>query len=126
MIKIIFGIIAGIVSGMGMGGGAILIVLLSTVLGVDQKISHASNLIFFIPTSLIASIVNIKHKRINFRISFYITAFGILGSLAGSLIATKISPDILKKIFSIFLFLIAIYESYTWYKKYIKRHTKNK
>ena len=47
MVEIIIGFISGIVSGTGMGGGTILIVLLTFILGIEQHIAQATNLIFF-------------------------------------------------------------------------------
>ena len=63
MIEILIGLISGIVSGTGMGGGTILIFLLSFITGVEQHIAQATNLIFFIPTSIVAIIVNLKNKN---------------------------------------------------------------
>ena len=62
--EILIGIVSGIISGAGMGGGTILIFLLSFVMGVEQHIAQATNLIFFIPTSIVAIIVNLKNKNI--------------------------------------------------------------
>ena len=67
MIEILTGFISGIVSGTGMGGGTILILCLSIFLGINQKIAQATNLIFFIPTSIAAIYVNIKKKKIDFK-----------------------------------------------------------
>ena len=51
MMEILIGLVSGIVSGTGMGGGTILIFLLSYVMQVEQHVAQAANLIFFIPTS---------------------------------------------------------------------------
>ena len=64
MKEIIIGIISGTVSGTGMGGGTILIFLLTYIIGIEQHIAQATNLIFFIPTSIVAIIVNIKNNYI--------------------------------------------------------------
>ncbi len=56
MTQIGIGIVAGIVSGTGMGGGTILIFLLTFMLGIEQHIAQATNLIFFIPTAIVAII----------------------------------------------------------------------
>ena len=66
MIEILIGMISGIVSGTGMGGGTILIFLLTFMMGIEQHVSQATNLIFFIPTSIVAIIINIKNKNIDF------------------------------------------------------------
>ena len=48
MVEVLIGIISGIVSGTGMGGGTILIFLLTFFMGIEQHIAQATNLIFFI------------------------------------------------------------------------------
>lgn len=63
MRAIIIGLVSGIVSGTGMGGGTILIFLLTNICGLEQHIAQATNLIFFIPTSIAAIIVNIKKQK---------------------------------------------------------------
>ena len=63
--EILIGIVSGIISGAGMGGGTILIFLLSFVMGVEQHIAQATNLIFFIPTSIVAIIVNLNNTNID-------------------------------------------------------------
>ena len=118
MIEILTGFISGIVSGTGMGGGTILILCLSIFLGIDQKIAQATNLIFFIPTSISAIYINLKEKKINFKIAKIIIFFGIIGAILGATIAKNIDTKVLKKSFGIFLAFIAIHEIYTIFKMY--------
>ena len=47
MWEMITGFVSGIVSGTGMGGGTILILVLSVFLGIEQHTAQATNLIFF-------------------------------------------------------------------------------
>ncbi|MBP3463994.1 MAG: sulfite exporter TauE/SafE family protein [Clostridia bacterium] len=127
--EIFFGLISGIVTSLGMGGGTILILLLTIFLNIDQHISQATNLIFFIPTSLVATLINVKNKKINFQISKKIITYGVIGAIIGSFISGKLPNQKLKKIFGIFLFIIAIfqiYEIYTTHRKNKKTNTKNK
>lgn len=124
MIEILTGFISGIVSGTGMGGGTILILCLSIFLGIDQKISQATNLIFFIPTSIAAIYINIKQKKINLKISKTIIFWGIIGAMAGATIAKNMDTKILKKCFGYFLAFIAIHEIYVIFKMY-KNNKKN-
>lgn len=58
----IAGFLAGVISGMGMGGGIILIPVLTLLLGFDQKQAQGMNLFFFIPTAVLALVVHIKKK----------------------------------------------------------------
>lgn len=116
MAEILIGLISGIVSGTGTGGGTVLIFLLLYVLGVEQHIAQAANLIFFIPTSLVAIIVNIKNKNINLELAIIISIFGIIGAIIGANISTHINVIFLRKSFGIFLAIVAIHEIYTIYK----------
>jgi len=124
MIEILIGFISGIVSGTGMGGGTILILCLSIFLGIDQKIAQATNLIFFIPTSIAAIYINIKQKKINLKVSKNIILWGVIGATIGATIAKNIDTRILRKSFGIFLAFIAIHEIYTIFKMY-KNNKKN-
>lgn len=127
MFEILIGIISGFVSGMGMGGGTILILCLSMFMGVEQHIAQATNLVFFIPTSIIAIITNIKQKYIDFKVAIPIAISGIVGAVIGAIYSTKTDVKMLKRYFGIFLALIALWEIYSLTKKYIinkKTHTR--
>ena len=121
MSEIIIGLVSGIVSGTGMGGGTILIFLLSFLMGIEQHIAQATNLIFFIPTSIVAIIVNIKNKNIDMKLAILISVFGILGAN----ISIGIDVKMLKKCFGIFLAIIALNEIYSIFNLY-KKPYKNK
>ena len=125
MIEILTGFISGIVSGTGMGGGTILILCLSIFLGIDQKTSQATNLIFFIPTSIAAIYVNIKEKNINFKVAKIIIFWGIIGAIIGAIIAQKMDTNLLKKSFGVFLAFIAIHEIYVIFKMYKNKKNNN-
>ena len=127
MLQIFIGIISGIVSGMGMGGGTILIFLLIFICNIEQHIAQATNLIFFIPTSIIAIIVNIKNKNIDLKLGIYTAIFGILGAIIGANIAVYTDVNKLRKLFGIFLIAIVLHEIYSIYKGYKKeKFEKNK
>lgn len=118
--EIFFGFISGIISSLGMGGGTVLIVLLTVFSKANQHISQATNLIFFIPTSIVAIIINIKNKNINWKISFKVIVSGILGAIIGSILANKIQNRNLRKIFGVFLLFISIFQVYEIYVSYKK------
>ena len=127
MLEILIGIISGIISGTGMGGGTILIFLLSFMLGIEQHIAQATNLIFFIPTSIVAIIVNLKDKNIDLKIASIISVAGIIGAIIGAKLAVFTDVKSLKKYFGYFLAIIALNEIYSlikWYIKSKKNHNK--
>lgn len=124
MFEVLIGAVSGIVSGTGMGGGTILIFLLTFVVGIEQRVAQATNLIFFIPTSLIAIIVNLKNKNLDVKTGIIISIFGILGAIIGANLAIHMDVNILKKCFGIFLALIAANEIYSITKEYKKAKNK--
>lgn len=86
--------------------------------GIDQHVAQATNLVFFIPTSITAIIVSIKEKLIEWKIALPITIGGIIGAIIGAKISTKMNVNLLKKFFGIFLGFIAIYEIYSLINEY--------
>lgn len=129
MLEILAGIIAGIIGGLGMGGGTVLILFLSLFLGIQQHISQATNVIFFVPTAITALIISFKNKLINFKLAIPICIWGIIGSFIGSTISVKMDVTALRKAFGVFLIIIAIYQTYSLYNEYRKnknRHNNNK
>lgn len=117
MVEVLIGIISGTISGTGMGGGTILIFLLTFFCGLEQHVAQATNLIFFIPTSIVAIIVNIKNKNINLKLATIISIFGILGAIIGANLSVHTDVKMLRKYFGIFLAIIAVHEIYTIIKE---------
>ncbi len=126
MTQIVIGIVAGIVSGTGMGGGTILIFLLTFMLGVEQHVAQATNLIFFIPTAIVAIIVNLKNKNIDIKLAILISVFGIIGAIIGANISVHIDVGVLRKCFGVFLAMITMNEIYSIVKLYTKQYKNNK
>lgn len=128
MKAILIGTFSGIFSGIGMGGGTILIFLLTTFAGLEQHIAQATNLIYFVPTAISAIIVNYRDKNIDTQLAKYISLYGIIGAIIGALISINLDVQKLRKFYGIFLAIIAIHEIYTLFKEYKlnrKRNTKS-
>lgn len=128
MKEILIGAFSGIFSGVGMGGGTILIFLLTTFARLEQHIAQATNLIYFVPTAISAIIVNYRNKNIDIKLARNISIYGIIGAIIGALISVNLDVQKLKKFYGIFLAIIAIHEIYTLLKEYKlhrKRNTKS-
>ena len=72
ILYIIFGIIGGLLGGMGMGGGTLLIPLLTIGLSVPQQTAQFINLVAFIPMSALALIVHIRNGYVVKKRIFYV------------------------------------------------------
>ncbi|KRQ87501.1 hypothetical protein ABG79_00840 [Caloramator mitchellensis] len=112
MIIYLISLISGIISGMGIGGGTILIPGLIIFLNVKQQIAQSVNLLIFVPTGIIALYSHIKQGNIEKESLSILIIFGIIGSIIGSFIAIFINSNLLRKLFGIFLFLMGAYEIY--------------
>ncbi|MCD8215064.1 MAG: sulfite exporter TauE/SafE family protein [Clostridiales bacterium] len=110
ILLILTGSAAGVISGMGIGGGTVLIPSLVFLFGLDQLSAQGINLIYFIPTALIALTAHAKNNNIETKILKPLILFGIIGAVTGSIIALNIKPDLLKRLFGIFLLLMGIKE----------------
>ena len=127
MKEIFIGAIAGVFSGIGMGGGTILIFLLNTFIGLEQHIAQATNLIYFVPTAISAIIVNYRDKNIDTKLAGIISICGIIGAVIGAIISVNLDVEKLRKFFGIFLVIIAIHEIYTLIHEYkLRKKRKNK
>ena len=107
LVFVVFGVIGGIIGGMGMGGGTLLIPLLTVFAGVEQHVAQAVNLITFIPMSVLALFIHGKKGLIKKDGVFIIITAGLFFSVLGSIFAKNISGDVLKRIFGIFLIILA-------------------
>ena len=110
MIYTIIGFFAGIIGGMGLGGGTILIPALIMFAKIDPKIAQSINLLSSIPMAIFALIIHIKNKNVILKLVIPIALFGILGSIVGAFLANYLSSEILKKAFGIFLFVVGCFE----------------
>ncbi|MBQ7977608.1 MAG: sulfite exporter TauE/SafE family protein [Clostridia bacterium] len=118
------GLFGGLVGGMGMGGGTLLIPILTMFLGVDQHLAQAINLLVFIPTGIIAVIIHAKNKLIDYKV-FGIIIFPAMATAVGAaLLVGKLESDLLKILFGVFLVLIGIFQLYQAIKASIDRKKK--
>ncbi|MCL2604230.1 MAG: sulfite exporter TauE/SafE family protein [Defluviitaleaceae bacterium] len=111
------GLAAGIISGMGIGGGAVLIPALTILLATGQREAQHINLLFFLPTAAIALCTHIKEGNIEKKGLLKLTLFGVLGAVPAALIAVRINADWLRKGFAVFLLCMAVYELVKGWKK---------
>ncbi|HEY8363480.1 MAG TPA: TSUP family transporter [Tissierellaceae bacterium] len=110
MMLILIGFLSGIISGMGIGGGTILIPSLVLLNNIKQQDAQGINLIVFLPVAATALYTHYKKGNIEFMYAKSIIIGGIIGAIIGSILAAKINSSSLRKFFGVFLLLIGIYE----------------
>lgn len=114
---IVFGFLAGILGGMGLGGGTVLIPLLTIFLGVTQKVAQGYNLISFLVMAVVAIIIHTKNKMIDLKSIVWVVAFGAGFCILGAYLTTIIDTKILKMIFGGFLVVLAIWQIFMVFKQ---------
>lgn len=108
--SIVAGVIGGIVAGMGMGGGTLIIPILTIFLSFSQIDAQGINLIAFLPMSLAAIFIHAKNHLVEFKKTWLLAVVGIVFSLGGAYLANNISSDVLKKLFAVFLIGLGIWQ----------------
>jgi hypothetical protein len=107
---ILFGLISGVFGGLGMGGGTLLIPLLTIFLKLNQKLSQGINLIAFIVMAIFALIIHAKNGFLKLKSIFWVIFGGVVFSALGAFLATLVSNEKLKIAFGIFLCLLSVYQ----------------
>ena len=93
----------GVLSSWGVGGGTLLLVLMTLFLGVGHREAQAINLLFFLPTAGISLFFHRKNGFLDKEVWRQSAVPGALASLAGALIATAVDVSLLRRPFGVFL-----------------------
>ena len=107
---VIIGSLLGFLTGMGVGGGSLLILWLTLALGFDQTTARGINLLFFLPASAICCIFRLRQGRLNLRKCLPAIVSGCAVAVLGSLIAASVDTSVLRKPFGILLLMTGLRE----------------
>jgi uncharacterized membrane protein YfcA len=103
-------IIAGFIGSLtGLGGGLLLVPLLTIIGGVDIHYAIGTSLISIIATSSGASQNYLKAGLVNIRVAMYLAIPTTLGAIIGAFIGIGSSKDVISIIFGTVLFITAIF-----------------
>ena len=106
---ILFGFLAGVIGGMGMGGGTVLVPLLS-FLDLPQKTIQAINLVSFLPMCSVALIFHAKNKLVETKHVLWLIVPAIIFAVVGAFVADVASNEILRLCFAVFLIAVGIWQ----------------
>jgi len=110
---ILIGLISGIAGGMGMGGGTLLIPLLSIFLGVVQKEAQLLNVFSFVIMAIFVVYIHIKNKLINVFPAIMFSVLAAVFAVIFSLLVKDISNTTLKTFFGVFLIILALIQTFS-------------
>ena len=111
-IALIASVITGVLSGLGFGGGGVLLLYLTLFKNTEQLKAQGINLLFFLPIGLLSIIIHICKKLIDVKASLPAICTGVAGVVGGFLLAGLIGGEWVRKIFSLALLLGGVKELY--------------
>jgi uncharacterized membrane protein YfcA len=106
---------ASIISAWGVGGGTLLLLVMTLFLGIDQRTAQGINLLFFLPTAVSALLCHARNGYLDKPILKSAIPAAVLAAAAGAWIATAIDVELLRRPFGVYLLFSGI--SLIWPKK---------
>lgn len=104
------GFFGGVLGGMGMGGGTLLIPILTVILTVFQHEAQGINLLSFIPMAIITVVMHAKNKMITWRYALLVMLPAIASSVISSLFSAKLTQSVLSTSFGVFLIALGVFQ----------------
>ena len=92
----------------GIGGGIIVIPLLVLAFGMDQAIAQGTALVMMVPNLLIAWWRYSQRQPVPLKVAFQIGGLASLTTWAVAHVATRLAPDVMRTVFSLFLVFVAV------------------
>lgn len=100
----------GTLSGLGVGGGSLLMLWLTLVMDTPRECARLMNLMFFIPCALTASLFHFKQQKWNLSLMLSAAASGCIGAALGNSWRQYLDLEMLQKCFGILFILCGIRE----------------
>ncbi|MBQ3214835.1 MAG: sulfite exporter TauE/SafE family protein [Oscillospiraceae bacterium] len=110
IISTIVGILLGFLTGLGTGGGSLLMLWLTAVLHMPAQQARTINLMFFLPCALIATILRLRKGAIPLRKLLLPALSGCIAAAVFSIFSNKMDTAQLEKLFGVLLLYTGIRE----------------
>lgn len=113
----LIGAAAGVLSGCGIGGGSLLILYLTAVVGVEQYTAAGINLLYFLCCAPAALFSHIRNRLVERRGALICIAAGVATAILSALAASYVPTQLLRRIFGVLLLYIGARELFCKKKK---------
>ncbi|MBI4431129.1 MAG: sulfite exporter TauE/SafE family protein [Candidatus Omnitrophica bacterium] len=105
----LIGVFAGIASGLlGVGGGLVIVPLLVFLAKLNIHQAVATSLVIIVPTAAVGAFRHFLAGNVVWKYVFIISLFAMAGGFLGAHIATGLNAAVLKKVFAVFLVIMAV------------------
>ena len=108
MIYFLCGLFSGVFTGLGVGGGLFLIMLLGWVSSFTQLEVQTMNLVYYIPTAIFSVCVYFKEKSVDLKVGTKFVILAVVSAIIGAKLAHSMDINLLRKLFSIYLIAIGV------------------
>lgn len=109
-VVLMVGTAMGFLTGLGIGGGSLLILWLTMVAGLEPDTARAINLLFFLPSAIIACFFRWRQGLIPWKRIFPAILAGTVSAALFSWLGTGLDVDLLKKLFGGLLIITGLRE----------------
>lgn len=109
-LKLLIGCILGFLSGLGLGGGSLLMLWLTAVESLPAQAARSVNLLFFLPCALISLVFRLKNGEIDGKAAWIAVVSGCAAASAVNLLLPDIGGEWLKKLLGILFIATGIRE----------------
>lgn len=109
-LAIAVGIATGIISGFGVGGGSLLVLYLTAVMGVEQYAASGINLLYFLFCAPAALVSHIRNKRVEWQAVIWCVLTGTVTAAAAAFAAAYLHTNLLRRLFGGLLLYIGVRE----------------
>lgn len=109
-IAVIAGVALGFLSGLGIGGGSLLVLWLTLILDTPQEVARTINLLFFLPSAVIASLFRWHQGSLPFKKIYPAIIAGCLSAALFSYLGSLWNVSMIKKLFGGLLLITGIRE----------------
>jgi uncharacterized protein len=108
-VLVAIGLVGGLLSGaFGVGGGIVMVPMLTVFARVDQRRASAISLLAILPTSIAGSITYLVHGEVDIVAGVFIAIGAVVGSIIGSALLRRISLTLLRWLFVALLVVVAV------------------
>lgn len=115
LLPFLCGLGASVISAWGVGGGTLLLLVMTLFLGVDQRSAQGINLLFFLPTAVSALVCHAKNGYLDKPTLKSAVPTAVAAALIGAWAATAVDVAVLRKPFGIYLLASGV--SLIWPRK---------
>ena len=108
-VSLLVGLVGGVTSGLlGVGGGIVLVPMLGTFLGLDQKRAQATSLAILVFTAIAAAIAYHAIGTVDLAMAASLALGAMLGVRLGAIESNRVPAARLRRNFGIFMLLVGI------------------